>query len=258
MILLVSNETEISSRLRNGSTVTLPPILYKKYLDRFDELINEGENLEKIVSHPMGIRIYDSSFQDLLEWTVECISLLNQVVPQNHPSFGKWFSDLALTSEFDDPAGMNTVAVYRGLGYLRAIESDLTAGILDDLRLKIEAEIAADYLGQAEQLLNEGQTGKYDHIPAAVLTGAVLEKELRTLCTKQNPPLSVEMNGKPLMLNRLIDDLKKAGTINELKAKHLKAWADIRNKAAHGQFDQFTRYDVELMISGVSNFLANL
>ncbi len=41
---------------------------------------------------------------------------------------------------------------------------------------QFEAEIAADYMGQAEELLNEGSSGKYDHVPAAVLAGAVLEK----------------------------------------------------------------------------------
>jgi hypothetical protein len=153
---------------------------------------------------------------------------------------------------------MNGVTILKGLDYLGAIKLDLRSGLLDDLKLQIGAEIAADYLGQTDRLLNEGQTGQCDHIPAAVPTGAVLEKELRTLCSKQNPPLQTTMNGKPLTLNRLIDDLKKARAINELRAKQLKAWADIRNKSAHGQFDQFTRHDVELMINGVSNFLANL
>jgi len=43
---------------------------------------------------------------------------------------------------------------------------------------------------------------------------------------------------------------------NELKAKQLRAWADIRNAAAHGEFDKFKRADVEGMIRGVSDFLA--
>ncbi len=123
--------------------------------------------------------------------------------------------------------------------------------------LQVEAEIAADYMGQAEQLLAEGQSGKYDHVPAAVLSGAVLEKALRTLCGKQVPPIAtVNSKGEPLTLNPLIEALKKAGVFNELKAKQLRAWADIRNKAAHGEFDQFSRHDVEAMIRGIEDFLA--
>jgi hypothetical protein len=46
-------------------------------------------------------------------------------------------------------------------------------------------------------------------------------------------------DGDPKTSNPLIDDLKKAGVFNELKARQLRAWADIHNKAAHGEFGQF-------------------
>jgi hypothetical protein len=91
-----------------------------------------------------------------------------------------------------------------------------------------------------------------------ILAGAVLEKALRKLCDEHQPPIAtVDGNGNPKTLNPLIDDLKKANVFNELKAKQLRAWADIRNKSAHGQFDQFKRTDVEQMIAGVRTFLAD-
>ena len=43
---------------------------------------------------------------------------------------------------------------------------------------------------------------------------------------------------------------------NKLVFKNLKVWADIRNKAAHGRFKEFTRHDVELMLPGVQQFLS--
>ena len=63
--------------------------------------------------------------------------------------------------------------------------------------------------------------------------------------------------GEPKTLNPLIDDLKKANVFNELKAKQLRAWADVRNAAAHGEFAKFNRQDVEQMLVGVQNFLAD-
>src|SRR4029077_3623059 len=78
-----------------------------------------------------------------------------------------------------------------GISTLRAIRDDFKKGFLGELATEIEAEIASDYMGQAEGLLQEGQPGKYDHVPAAVLAGAVLEKALRTLCNKQQPPVSI-------------------------------------------------------------------
>jgi uncharacterized protein YutE (UPF0331/DUF86 family) len=85
-----------------------------------------------------------------------------------------------------------------------------------------------------------------------------LEKTLRKLCLTHQPPIAItDSKGDAKTLNPLIDDLKKAGVFNELKAKQLRAWADIRNKAAHGESDQFQRRDVEQMVRGVNNFLTD-
>ncbi len=113
-------------------------------------------------------------------------------------------------------------------------------------------------MGQADELLVEGQSGKNDHVPAAVLAGAVLEKTLRTLCQKQKPSIpTTNAKGNPLTLSPLIVALKKADVFKQTMAAQLEAWAHIRNKAAHGEFDQFTRQDVEAMIAGIKNILAN-
>ena len=58
------------------------------------------------------------------------------------------------------------------------------------------------------------------------------------------------------MMNALIDELRKAGAFNEIQAKQLRGFADIRNAAAHGNFSEFTRAHVENMIQGVESFLA--
>lgn len=105
--------------------------------------------------------------------------------------------------------------------------------------------------------LQEGQPGKYDHVPAAVMAGAVLEKALRTIASRQTPPVDLlKANGEQKTMMTLIDDVKKAGVFNELEAKGLRAWADIRNAAAHGEFEKFDRSHVETMLSGITSFLA--
>lgn len=53
------------------------------------------------------------------------------------------------------------------------------------------------------------------------------------------------------------DDLAKASVYNKLQQKQITALADIRNNAAHGNYDQFTREDVERMISDIERFLLN-
>jgi hypothetical protein len=172
-----------------------------------------------------------------------------QIMPSNHP---RWKELPQFGSAFG--AAVNAPA---HLAILRAIRDDFDAGILDDLSLRIEAEIAADYMGQAEKLLREGQTGKYDHVPGAVLAGAVLEKALRTICETRSPKVpTTQADGKPLTMNPLIVVLKKAGAFPQTVAAQLEAWSHIRNKAAHGEFDQFDRHQVQLMIAGIQHFLA--
>src|SRR5450432_1028638 len=93
-------------------------------------------------------------------------------------------------------AGNRIWAVDNGRLLLMALKEDLEAGFLDRLILRVQAESAADYLGMAESLLQEGARGQNDHIPAAVLAGAVLEHSLRDLCSRRSPPIPiVKSNG---------------------------------------------------------------
>jgi hypothetical protein len=241
--------------------------MQKKYSDRFQELIAEGDAIKS------GIRIapggyVSQSYGDLVSvdsdklpdklimdwerqtrWRVNCISLLNHVVPNPGPHE----SALKVFQKEMGPPGLGSA-----ISILKGIKEDFERGFLDDISAAIEAEIAADYMGHAESLLREEQSGKYDHVPAAVLAGAVLEKALRTLCDRQLPRIpTVNAKNDAKTLNPLIDDLKKAGVFNELKAKQLRSWADTRNKAAHGEFNQLSKTDVEVMLQGITNFLAD-
>ena len=247
----------------DDGNMSLPKKLQEKYLQRFDGLITEGERIQKAIQKIPGE--YDPNYTDshghtrptryivdadsFIQWRTSCTSLVDQVLPkeQIHRKTleGFWQADVSKAAV----EGMTSI--------MRGLRDDFAQGILGNLARQVEAEIAGDYMGQAEQLLQEGTRGKFDHVPAAVLAGAVMEKTLRLLCEKQNPPISVfKPNGEPKTMNPMIDDLKIAGLFVETKAKQLRGWAGIRNDAAHGDFDKFTRADVELMLKGIENFLA--
>jgi len=51
-------------------------------------------------------------------------------------------------------------------------------------------------------------------------------------------------------------DLYKAGAYNLLTQKKITALAQVRNSAAHGQWDQFAVRDVEDMLNAVRSFMA--
>lgn len=242
--------------------MSLPSQISQKYLARFTNLISEGESIQQAVITIPG-KYYEDVFRKthqhapshridrerLTKWKTNSVSLLDQVIPSTsvHRRIIAAVQEITALHE-----------LVWGISSLRGLADDLENGFLSDISTQIESALASNYMEQAEGLLKEGQSGKYDHVPAAVLAGAVLEKSLRSLCDKQVPPVpTLNSKGEQKTLNPLIDDLKKSGLFNESKAKQLRAWAAIRNHAAHGEFDQFNRTDVEQLLQGVNNFLAD-
>ena len=65
-------------------------------------------------------------------------------------------------------------------GIAQGLVSDLEAGLIPDLDLRIRSEVEGDLLGQAYRLLDADRLKG----PAAMLIGAVLEDALRQLCRK--------------------------------------------------------------------------
>jgi len=76
-------------------------------------------------------------------------------------------------ARIDQPAAY----VPRLQGVLLAAASDFGEGRFFEFRHVIEAEVLGSFIDQAETLLAVGH-----HLPAASLTGAVLERALRKLC----------------------------------------------------------------------------
>lgn len=135
--------------------------------------------------------------------------------------------------------------VFRAQGVLKAASDDYAGGHLFDVRSLIEAEVFDDFLEQAEHLLNSGYFQA-----AAVIAGCVLEDGLRKLC----PKFGIEVSVKP-KLDFMNSELAKAGAYNKLVQKRVTALADLRNKAAHGNWDQFAKPDVKDMLSAVRRFM---
>lgn len=133
------------------------------------------------------------------------------------------------------------------VGSLRALRRDYDEGYLSTVQGLIRAELFADFLEMAGHLLEQGYKD-----PAAVLVGGVLEEHLRALCLARSIP--VEVSGRPKKTDTMNSDLSRAGVYNKLDQKNVTAWLDLRNKAAHGQYDEYTREQVGTMLSGVSEF----
>ena len=132
---------------------------------------------------------------------------------------------------------------------VNALLSDIEKGNLRSLEEIIRADLFADYLEMATHLAENGYKD-----PAAVLAGSTLEAHLRNLCGKHGVA-TMSGTGKLKKADTLNADLKKAGVYNQLDQKDVTAWLDIRNKAAHGEFDEYTLERVEMLINSLRDFI---
>jgi hypothetical protein len=134
-------------------------------------------------------------------------------------------------------------------GVVRALRSDIEAGYLQSHTELIHGELFADLPEMSQHLHDHGYKD-----PAAVIAGSSLEAHLRQLCQKSGIDPETEV-GKPKNADLLNAELTKANVYSKGDQKSITAWLDLRNKAAHGHYDQYEPGQVGLLISGVRDFI---
>lgn len=211
---------------------------------RIDELIRLAEEVlkTKTVSKASGKASVDiEKFNELRSVS---LSFLRTVFNNTHPIY----------QEFDSKAKLSTPHnTITAIGILKAAKSEIDGGWLSTLKELLSAEIFSNFLEMAEHLLAE----EYKD-PAAVMIGSVLEEHLRHLATNNGITLDVQKPDKtiPKKADTLNSDLASQGIYNKLDQKSITAWLDLRNKAAHGKYGEYSKEQVELMYQGVVNFIA--
>ena len=135
------------------------------------------------------------------------------------------------------------------VGIVQALKTAHESGYLYDIQELIHAEIFSDFLDMGDYLLKEGYKD-----PAAVIIGGVLEEHLRKLCLKNS--IDIPRNNGPRKADAMNADLSKSKVYNLLDHKNITAWLDLRNKAAHGQYTEYTQDQVELALQGIRDFIA--
>lgn len=211
----------------------------EKIAIRLDELLQMGEKLlstrRSAPANVIGGDRIDSQLGH--QWVTSVQNLFVRVFGENSEHY-KNFSKLV-------EKNLNYSPVYSAQGILKAAKDDFEKDQLFDVRQLIEAELFDEFLEQAEHLLEAGYFQ-----PAAVLAGSVLEDGLRKLCQKRN----IEIPEKP-KLDTLNANLAKEGVYSKLVQKRITALADLRNKAAHGQWDEFAKEDVEEMLPAIRRIM---
>ncbi len=214
-----------------------------KILEKFRQLVEEGRNI--LLSLGWNGHQFKSSFpkhEDYLRFRTEALNLIARACGKDSDHY----QELRRLAESKESA-TNSYHFPECLGVVEAALRDFEGGFLFDLRSLVAAELLGDFLEQTEYLLSKGY-----HNPAASLAGAVLEDTLRKLCQKHGLPCPAKTK-----IDRLNMDLAKAQVYNLLTQKRITAFADIRNNADHGRFDEFNGEDDEDMVKSIGRFAAD-
>jgi hypothetical protein len=208
---------------------------------RFNELLKQAEVILEAKTQHRGVGL-EGTFVDqnqLINWQVKARHLISMVCGQDSQHFNAFEKNEKPLFVGDS----NHSVLLRQQAVLLAAKDDYEGGYLNKIRDLIQAQVFESELEQAEELLHTGHL-----TPAAVIAGTVLETTIRQMCLDKQIAI-----GK---LDRMNADLAKAGVYNSLVQKRITALAAVRNSAAHGKPEEFTKDDVSAMIRDVERFVA--
>lgn len=202
-----------------------------RVIARLDRLIADAKNLR--VSSDNAGRI----------WFIRASRLLSDFLAPNDP-----FRRAVEQESIRGSPIVIFVHVRNAAEILQALRDDIASGNFGSVATIAYEQVTSELLDQADYLFEAGF-----HIPAATLTGAALEEGLRQIAVVHH--LQWEGRSSIASLNHLLSD---ASVYSSIVEKQIELWNTVRNKADHGELDQFGKEDVRGMLKGVRGFLSKM
>lgn len=217
----------------------------KILLNRIDSIIEKGNNLKKclVFNEPTNYGYVPAGIHN--GYKALGLSFISNLLNENHVYYLEFKKATASSWSYD---------LESSIEILNSLRFEIENGWLDNLKKLVSAELFTDFLDMSKYLLDENYKDA-----SAVIIGATLEEHLRIL-SKDNGIETNTLKGKKLVpktANLMNDELYKNNVYDSLKHKSISAWMDLRNKAAHGKYNDYNHQDVDYMFSGVLNFMAN-
>ena len=217
----------------------------KDILTRVDFAISKGNTA-------LAHRKHNSMGSDYVEtgqyagFRSSALSVISSIFGDNHTYFKEFNRQVNNSYVYNIEAGINI---------LQTLRHEIEHGWLKSLKRLVTAEIFSDFLEMSKHLLDT----KYKD-PAAVMIGSVLEEHLRQLCIANSVDTTIVKGADiiPKKADLLNSDLTKANVYGVLEQKNVTAWLDLRNRAAHGKYSEYSIDQVELMYLGVLNFVSTI
>ena len=222
----------------------IPPSL-KEHSRSLQKLVDEGEPLQDKIKALESQEKQDNREIIIFEyhaWHQRVINIFNpllRVIQQE-----KVADDI----ENCTPTHSNIMKIR---GKMRGIYLDIERRKFNHIVHSIQKENIEDLLVQTDELFGGGESKS--HVLAAMLAGVLLEKSVRTLCERKG---IIPDDGKWQPLGKLLEILDEKQVFdNQHVVDQLNIWRNIRNDVSHGNYDTFSRSQVEGMIDGVKRFV---
>jgi len=212
----------------------------RRVLKRFQQLVGKTDSLIKDAGYGDG---YGDSVdnQEFTGWGLSVLDLLQRVFGENSlqcQHFAKSYERARYGSVVD---AIDCISI------LKSAYEDYENGYLFDIRTLLKAELGGNLLDQALELHKGGQKNL-----ACFVAGLALELAIKDLCDRQIPATLYDRRTK---LDTLNHSLCKAKVYNLTKQKQIHAWIDLRNRAAHGEWDEYDFVQVKELIDSVRHFV---
>jgi hypothetical protein len=222
------------------------PHLDTRITAEVDDLVQVGQRLHRNASNSSS-GIGGDELAELAMWVTRLGQLVRKLYGENSQHFASYNKALSTNNFYNIHSNYyeHFTQVY---GVAKAVQHDIKNGLLGNLRSLAQAEVFADFLEMGEHLLDEGYKDA-----AAVIIGTVLEDGLKKISQRASLPLVAD-SGKPLTMEPLNAQLAKAEVYSKLVQKQITSWAHVRNKAAHGEFNEYTLEQVKMMLLFVQGF----
>ena len=206
--------------------------------NRIDALIKQADKVIAQVETEGAVNV-----ESFFEFRTASLSFLASAFGEEHIFYKEFYG------KTNSNTGYGTIAER---GILKAAKQEIDGGWYFTVKGIVSAEIFSSFLERAEHLLEQNYKDA-----SAVMIGSVLEEHLRQLCNKNYIDINVVKNGKtvPKKANLLNEELKKSDIYNALEYKSVVSWLGLRNSAAHGEYEEYSKEQVINMYDGVLGFI---
>lgn len=217
-----------------------------------DELIAQAAAIITLGEKVLATETSDSQSKSLVneqnfhDFRISSLSFLSRVFGETSTYYESFRTEVTHHT---------TSRTRRGLSMLTAAKRELQGDWLETTRGAVSRNILTDMLRLARMQFDQN-----NHWAAAVIAGAILEKQLRDLCLAKGIAIHNETQGKavPKKGLQLTGEAYKKKIYDRQDNKAVMSWLELCDNAARGKHDTITSGEVKTMLNQLQAFLAKI